>query len=480
MVQMSEEGIDRLEGRVDTFGGLVIRKKKTDDDNGKKPHQENRSILGLDKLARAKKEDHLRKRSKGQETPGPGVSDSVRKGIQQFQAEKYRDERRGLVADSRDRDRDRDRRDHEDDRDSRNRDKRKDPNRSDRRDEKRGRREYETPNFKVPFTPSRYGWDDDDRPVPKSSWDTPSPKTLSSSRRGDSERSVSSIWRSERRHREEEERRRKGVKGEETVRSIKEEGFEPAFHDAAERAQWEAEQKIIDREWYDNDGAYDEEYNPFTKVSEEFVEKREKQWVEKTSRPRLTLKQQSIKRENELWENNRLHRSGVVALTDELSSVFDDETDENRVSLLVHNIVPPFLDGRIVFTRQSKPVIPVVDTTCDMAVAAARGSKVVRQFRESEERKKAQDKHWELAGSKLGNLMGVKQKPDEVEDPDADNASDYRESHQFASHMSEKTEAVSDFALEKTLKVSLFALSICFVRRAIYCCRRHLFYICTA
>lgn len=437
---------------MDTFGGLVIRKKKTDDDNGKKPHQENRSILGLDKLARAKKEDHLRKRSKGQETPGPGVSDSVRKGIQQFQAEKYRDERRGLVADSRDRDRDRDRRDHEDDRDSRNRDKRKDPNRSDRRDEKRGRREYETPNFKVPFTPSRYGWDDDDRPVPKSSWDTPSPKTLSSSRRGDSERSVSSIWRSERRHREEEERRRKGVKGEETVRSIKEEGFEPAFHDAAERAQWEAEQKIIDREWYDNDGAYDEEYNPFTKVSEEFVEKREKQWVEKTSRPRLTLKQQSIKRENELWENNRLHRSGVVALTDELSSVFDDETDENRVSLLVHNIVPPFLDGRIVFTRQSKPVIPVVDTTCDMAVAAARGSKVVRQFRESEERKKAQDKHWELAGSKLGNLMGVKQKPDEVEDPDADNASDYRESHQFASHMSEKTEAVSDFALEKTLK----------------------------
>lgn len=41
-----------------------------------------------------------------------------------------------------------------------------------------------------------------------------------------------------------------------------------------------------------------------------------------------------------------------------------------------------------IFFKQSKPVIPVVDTTCDMAVAAARGSKVVRQFRESEERKK--------------------------------------------------------------------------------------------
>ncbi|KAK6016291.1 hypothetical protein OSTOST_18228 [Ostertagia ostertagi] len=48
--------------------------------------------------------------------------------------------------------------------------------------------------------------------------------------------------------------------------------------------------------------------------------------------------------------------------------------------------------------------------------------------------------------------MGVKQKPDEVEDPDKDDASDYRESHQFASHMSEKSEAVSDFAMEKTLR----------------------------
>ncbi|XGW13565.1 hypothetical protein V3C99_000129 [Haemonchus contortus] len=455
-MKMSEEAIDRLEGRADTFGGLEIRKKKSESEtNEKKPHVESRSLLGLDRLARSKKEDHLRRRD-GNDTPDVGVTDSVRRGIQKYKDEKYRDERRGLVADSRkrDRDRSRDKKDRDEDRDSRRRrEDRKGSDRSDRRDEKRKRKEYETPNFKVPFTPSRYGWNDDDGPVQKSSWDTPSPRTLSSSRRGDSERSVDSIWRSER-HRREEEQRRKHMRGEDTVRSVKEEGFEPQFHDAAEREQWEAEQKVIDREWYDNDGVYDEEYNPFAKVSEEFVEKREKQWQEKTtsSRPRLTLKQQSIKRENELWENNRLHRSGVVALTDELSTLFDDETDENRVNLLVHNIVPPFLDGRIVFTRQSKPVIPVVDTTCDMAVAAARGSKVVRQYRESEERKKAQEKHWELAGSKLGNLMGVKQKPDEMEDPEKDDANDYKGSHQFATHITEKTEAVSDFAMEKSLK----------------------------
>ncbi|KAK6013856.1 hypothetical protein OSTOST_20802, partial [Ostertagia ostertagi] len=145
--------------------------------------------------------------------------------------------------------------------------------------------------------------------------------------------------------------------------------YRPKFHDAAEREQWEAEQKIIDREWYDNDGVYDEE------------------------------------------------------------------------------VQPPF-------AKQSKPVIPVVDTTCDMAVAAARGSKVVRQFRESEERKKAQEKHWELAGSKLGNLMGVKQKPDEVEDPDKDDASDYRVriSPVCLAH-ERKIGGRVRFAMEKTLRV---------------------------
>lgn len=49
--------------------------------------------------------------------------------------------------------------------------------------------------------------------------------------------------------------------------------------------------------------------------------------------------------------------SGVVQSVD-LDDDFDEE-NEARVHLLVHNIVPPFLDGRIVFTKQPEPVIPV-------------------------------------------------------------------------------------------------------------------------
>ena len=41
------------------------------------------------------------------------------------------------------------------------------------------------------------------------------------------------------------------------------------------------------------------------------------------------------------------------------------ELEEERVALLVHDIKPPFLDGRIVFTRQIEPVSVVKDATSD-------------------------------------------------------------------------------------------------------------------
>lgn len=43
------------------------------------------------------------------------------------------------------------------------------------------------------------------------------------------------------------------------------------------------------------------------------------------------------------------------------------ETDEERVILMVHDIKPPFLDGRIVFTKQTDPIQVVKDPTSDFA-----------------------------------------------------------------------------------------------------------------
>lgn len=62
-------------------------------------------------------------------------------------------------------------------------------------------------------------------------------------------------------------------------------------------------------------------------------------------------------KDNEKWETNRMLTSGVVQRL-EVDDEFDDE-QQTRVHLLVHNMVPPFLDGRIVFTKQFEPIIPI-------------------------------------------------------------------------------------------------------------------------
>lgn len=210
---------------------------------------------------------------------------------------------------------------------------------------------------------------------------------------------------------------------------------------------WEEEQRRLDREWYNIDEGYDEDANPFGNTNSEYFQKREEQ-LEQTRKKRISAQQRQNNRDNELWERNRMITSGVVASIN-VNDDFDEEAVE-RVHLLVHHIVPPFLDGRIVFTKQPEPVIPVKDPTSDMALLARKGSPLVRVYREQKERRKAQKKHWELGGTKLGNIMGVEKKRDEDDDKfDAENDNtNYRDSQKFAQHMGE-----SDRSYTKRVKI---------------------------
>jgi pre-mRNA-splicing factor ATP-dependent RNA helicase DHX38/PRP16 len=167
--------------------------------------------------------------------------------------------------------------------------------------------------------------------------------------------------------------------------------------------------------------------------------------------------------DNEKWETNRLLTSGVVQrMTNDED--FEEES-EDKVHLLVHQIVPPFLDGRIVFTKQPEPVIPIKDPTSDMAVLSRKGSLLVRRYREEKERKKAQEKHWELAGTRLGTILGIKKKEDEGDKGDKDGESDYKSSQQYSEHFKDKNEAVSQFAMSKSLREQRQFLPIFAVRQ---------------
>jgi pre-mRNA-splicing factor ATP-dependent RNA helicase DHX38/PRP16 len=110
---------------------------------------------------------------------------------------------------------------------------------------------------------------------------------------------------------------------------------------------------------------------------------------------------------------------------------FEDETG-SRVHVLVHDIKPPFLDGRVSYTRQLDPISPIRDPTSDLAVFSKKGSALVREKREQAERAKVSLSIYDISGvdcllicyskaaakvagvtgTTLGNIMGVKDEPD--------------------------------------------------------------------
>ncbi|KAL8195159.1 UNVERIFIED_CONTAM: Pre-mRNA-splicing factor ATP-dependent RNA helicase PRP16 [Gekko kuhli] len=235
-------------------------------------------------------------------------------------------------------------------------------------------------------------------------------------------------------------------------RGRREEGDDSiAFETEEERQQWEDDQRQADRDWYMMDEGYDEFHNPLASSSEEYVRKRE-QHLQKQKQKRISAQRRQINEDNERWETNRMLTSGVVHRLE----VDEDFEEDNaaKVHLLVHNLVPPFLDGRIVFTKQPEPVIPVKDATSDLALLARKGSQLVRKHREQKERRKAQHKHWELAGTKLGNIMGIKKEEEEEGASQVmaeDGTVDYRTEQKFADHMKEKSEASSEFAKKKSI-----------------------------
>lgn len=395
---MSDPSLYRLEGSDGSqVGGLVIR-KKTSDHTFKKP-----SILGLDKLAERKRREQSqepasskasklegkdrRYRSYEEETPthtGGVNSEAQRRLESRLKRQRLSaDDRVSRNRDYRERDRDRDRyRDR--DRESRNRESRGRDS-SIRQTPLRFKDEPQTPKFRTKDPTSKSNWDDDEDEEPKrSSWDHPTPNIYGNRDGRDSVRSEFTP----------------SYKYNSWNKDYKSSGATPMV-DEEEKEMWEEEQQRLDREWYALD---DGENNAFANVSEEYTRKKEME-LEARRQKRVSAQQRQINKDNELWERNRMLTSGVVSSLDHDND--PDDEGEARVHLLVHNVVPPFLDGRIVFTKQPEPVVPVRDPTSDMALVARKGSALVKAYREQKERRRAQKKHWELAGTHIGNIMGV-------------------------------------------------------------------------
>lgn len=527
------DNVHRLEAPEQKPGGLFIKKKENSDKNDvfKVPI----SKFGLDVLARKLKKEresglltsfrdhddeteakvdseeskHDDAKFKGKsetknknyrtsKTETPSHPGGVSRSVRDHYRDRISDKSKGIYASTKDKDRkshkssnrDRDR-DRERKRSRYDRNDRSDRERSDYRKDRssyRRRDEPETPREHGRYSVGKTSWDDDDEEEylrnkkKRSSWDFPTPDIPYKGRLDDSVRSYRSVKAATTSKRVEDDtprptpahkynkwaadRKNSGA----TPRVDKSSESKQPWNNEEDRDLWEEEQVRLDREWYNMDEGYDDENNPFTNASAEYLKKREEQ-IELKKRKRISAQQRQINKDNELWEKNRMITSGVVTSIN-VNEDFEEETVD-RVHLLVHHTIPPFLDGRIVFTKVMgeffyytiseqclnflfllEPVIPVKDPTSDMAITARKGSALVRVFREQKERRKAQKKHWELSGTKLGNIMGVEKKKDDEDgkfDADTDTA-DYRKDQKFAEHMTNNDQsASSDFAKRKTI-----------------------------
>ncbi|RNA01392.1 pre-mRNA-splicing factor ATP-dependent RNA helicase PRP16 [Brachionus plicatilis] len=296
-----------------------------------------------------------------------------------------------------------------------------------------------TPRGLIRDSPSRSGWRDDDEReyYKKSSWDYTPRRDHKESRRYDGTPVPTP---SHKYNKWADDRKKTGA----TPIRKESENF-------SSDEDYDDDQKRLDREWYgmDENEGYDQENNSFAAMSESFLNLKQEKIHQKWKR-KVSFHAQQRNRDHQKWETNRMLTSGVVSQIDP-DEDFEEES-EARVHIIVRNIVPPFLDGRITFTKQFEPVIPLKDPTSDMAIVCRKGCQSVRRFREQRERQQAAEKVNRLAGTRLGNILGIHEKSDK-EKVTEDDSVDYKKNQQFADIMNEhKSEAVSDFATRNTLK----------------------------
>lgn len=210
----------------------------------------------------------------------------------------------------------------------------------------------------------------------------------------------------------------------------------------------------LDRDWYGGDEfghtLGDETHNPFGGADAAWADRqKEQELANKKLGKRMTAKAMQKQKDVDAWETNRMLTSGVAQRRDDMHD-FDDDDETTRVHLLVHDLKPPFLDGKTVFTKQLDPVPAVRDNQSDMAVFSRKGSKVVREKRQQKERQKQAQEATNVAGTALGNIMGVKE--DEGDSAAAAPGEEGKKSsNKFADHM-KKSEGGSSFSKSKTLK----------------------------
>ena len=222
----------------------------------------------------------------------------------------------------------------------------------------------------------------------------------------------------------------------------------------------EEDAAALDRDWYggEENGHVlgDESHNPFGGVENSWLDaQREAALADrKKIRGAYDHRQAQKQKENDAWETNRMLTSGVAQWRDYAAeNDFAEDDEGTRVHILVHDLKPPFLDGRTVFTKQLDPVPAVRDPQSDMAVFSRKGSRVVKEKRQQKERQKQAQEATSAKGTTLGNIIGANEDDTDAAGPaPAENGDQQSKGNKFSEHMQKKSQGQSAFSRSKTLR----------------------------
>jgi pre-mRNA-splicing factor ATP-dependent RNA helicase DHX38/PRP16 len=200
------------------------------------------------------------------------------------------------------------------------------------------------------------------------------------------------------------------------------------------------------------------------------VQELEKMQAAKQQQPhkRFNPRHSALQDDQDAWEENRLLSSGA-ATRSHVDLDPDADEDNTRVTLLVHQVKPPFLDGRVSFSNIRQAVPTVKDASSDFAKMSRSGSATLRHLRATKDRNTMRQKFWELGGTRMGDAMGIKEKETKdgaKKEKTTDNGElDYKQSSGFAQHVkTQKIGPVSNFAKTKSLRQQREYLPIYSVR----------------
>lgn len=74
----------------------------------------------------------------------------------------------------------------------------------------------------------------------------------------------------------------------------------------------------------------------------------------------------------------------------------------------------------------------VKDPTSDLAILSKKGSQVVKSLREKNDRNKMRERFWELAGSRLGDLLKIQKTEEDQDQMSQEEDYDYKKSSQYS------------------------------------------------